>query len=545
MDLEVTKIIRETLKNFDGVEVISEDEYIIFFTLLQKQFGIIFSVDDLIEDMPILVVKDEEKYDFPHIMYREQKIDEHKYRELCLFENDSFVNFLMSITDKVELLINQLIKLLSLSKIGKEKEFQKEFLFYWNKQKTNRMEICVFINSDNFYQKLNVYKNNVDEYQLVSNGKKLNIKDAWKHIPNIGAFYIPIIDCRNIMPPVKDNLWTNQDILKIINGRDIARISHDTYEQLGKEKIKTNCTYLIFEMISDGISINFCCKVTFENSQQGNLLEKLKNSILSVEAQSCKRCDYDYLNRQIGNDTSVLKNKVAVIGAGSLGSYIATELVKSGIKDLTIFDGDYIEEQNLLRHTIKYGWSGFSKAIALKYSLQQFHPEIIVDSKGEDITPEKLKEIMSKFNLIIFTVGSSNIQFQCNRMFKKEQYNKPVIYTWLEAGGINSHILSVNYSKQGCLECLFTNPDGKFINNKANQSSDTEVENNTIRNGCGGTRVAYGTEILLSTTSVVLNTVKKVLNDELKQNSLIDIALDKVIVQGNTFIERKCKCCGE
>lgn len=78
-----------------------------------------------------------------------------------------------------------------------------------------------------------------------------------------------------------------------------------------------------------------------------------------------------------------------------------------------------------------------------------------------------------------------------NIVLKENNYDKPVIYLWLEAGGTNSHSLKVDYSKKGCFECLYTNREGILINNKTNRISDEVVEQNIIRNGCGGTRVAY------------------------------------------------------
>jgi hypothetical protein len=132
-----------------------------------------------------------------------------------------------------------------------------------------------------------------------------------------------------------------------------------------------------------------------------------------------------------------------------------------------------------------------------------------------------------------------------NSAFKEANFDRPVIYSWLEAGGTDSHILVVNYSKQGCFECLYTDKDGNLVNNKGNKLSDELVEQNTIRNGCGATRVAYGTEILLRTTSVILDTIKKTFNGEFEDNCLIDIQPTSVVNRGNTFKEERCKCCND
>lgn len=346
------------------------------------------------------------------------------------------------------------------------------------------------------------------------------------------------------MPPVKGRLWEINDIVKIIKGRDVARISHETYESIKQAKVKSNKAFIIFEMRVLKNRINFCCLLYFKNSKTETLMNKLENCIEKIELIETKRCDYLFLNEQIGNDTSIISKKVAIVGVGSLGSYLASELVKLGIKDLTLYDGDTIEEENIMRHRAKLNWSHINKADAMKRDLEFMHPEIIIDAKNEHLTHEILKKDMDNFDMIIFTVGSSDVQLMVNTIFKEANYDKPVIYSWLEAGGTNSHILTVDYSKKGCFECLYTDSEGNLINNKANKLFDEIVEQNTIRNGCGATRVAYGTEILLRTTCVILDIVKRTFKDEFADNCLIDIEPTSVINQGDTFIEGKCCCCG-
>ena len=114
----------------------------------------------------------------------------------------------------------------------------------------------------------------------------------------------------------------------------------------------------------------------------------------------------------------------------------------------------------------------------------------------------------------------------------------------MEAGGTDSHILTVDYLKEGCFECLFTNEEGELVNNKANNLTDAIVESKIIRNGCGATRAAYGNSILLRTSSTLLDTVKTVFAKEMYKNYLIDISPTKVINHENQFIEGKCRSCG-
>ena len=65
--------------------------------------------------------------------------------------------------------------------------------------------------------------------------------------------------------------------------------------------------------------------------------------------------------------------------------------------------------------------------------------------------------------MIIFTVGSTDIQMKMNKVLKDNHCHAPVIFVWLEAGGLYSHILVVDYKKKGCFECLYTDETGSFI----------------------------------------------------------------------------------
>lgn len=550
--LEENKTVVEILECFEETEILSEKEHLIFFKMKHRVFGIIFATAENISHMPIILVRDEDNYDFPHIMYKIYEDDEHTYRQLCLFESGSLVNVLLSFQEKVELVINQLITLLELHPLEIEKEFQKEFLFYWEKQTKNDIPIRLYIKSDFCFQKLNVYSDtnkNVrivsDDIRLNDKNKRINNKNKWNHLFNIKAYYIPITDKRRVIPPVKGNAWTSSEIIRIIQGMDFSRISHDTYEKLKEENVKADHVYIIFEMEVEGNFINFCCLIKFKDAQLDSMLNKLKTSIKSVEPLDSKRCDYYTLNRQIGNDNSVIDKSVAIIGAGSLGSYIATELVKSGIRKLTLIDGDNFEESNVMRHTIDFEYSNIPKVNALKYELEKIHPEIEIQCENRFINAKEVKEIMNNFDMIIFTVGSSDTQFLCNRVFKKDVYGNPIVYAWLEAGGTYSHVLKVDYQSRGCFECLFTSPNGELLNNKANKLPDNLAEQSTIRNGCGGTRVAYGTEVLLRTTNAVLNIIKKTFSGELTGSHLIDIDPISTVNMGQDFAEGKCKCCSD
>lgn len=69
------------------------------------------------------------------------------------------------------------------------------------------------------------------------------------------------------------------------------------------------------------------------------------------------------------------ESKVAVVGVGALGSFIADMLARSGVRRLTLIDGDVVMPGNLVRHLVGPDAVGLPKAEAVKRHLVR-HNEV-------------------------------------------------------------------------------------------------------------------------------------------------------------------------
>ena len=79
------------------------------------------------------------------------------YRWVCLFEHDSIVNSLVSYEDKISDTIDRLIELLSMNQINREREFQKEFMFYWNSEATNGKHFTVYLSQNTHFSEMEAF----------------------------------------------------------------------------------------------------------------------------------------------------------------------------------------------------------------------------------------------------------------------------------------------------------------------------------------------------------------------------------------------------
>ena len=125
------------------VEPLASSEDVIIFRLGEMRFAFLCPKKDSITSCAHIFALDAETFDQPHILLDEidfegnSDLPKGKYRSVCLYESGRIVNALMPYEEKIVDAIERLLALLSLSPLQREKEFQKEFLFYWNSAAQN------------------------------------------------------------------------------------------------------------------------------------------------------------------------------------------------------------------------------------------------------------------------------------------------------------------------------------------------------------------------------------------------------------------------
>lgn len=555
MDEQMT--VKDILETYDEITIgqqVFDD--VLFFTLFEKQFLLWPpEVGDPASQASVYLYNDE-FLDFPHIMLRATNITDGKklpngtYRWVCLFEHNSIVNSLVSYEDKIFDCIDRLIELLTMNQSDKEKEFQKEFMYYWNSEAADSKDITVYLSQEARFAEMDAFHGS-KSIRLIEQGLTLSDIDEkdrgeWKwtrHLEN-DVYYIPITDSRGILPPHRGFQWTAVEVQSLVYGNQIEHISDDSFQNLKTIVPKRHELILVFSMKSELSNVTFALKVRCKCIAGRTLLDKLLSDIIEVEPIRTSRKDYAFMCELIGNDTGLLNKRILLIGAGSLGSYVAFELAKNGAQNIKIYDGDKLEDENILRWAYGGIGKGSNKATTTQFLLNLLHPELHIESTAKNIDTQSLVEELAGNDLLIFTIGSSDEQLKFNAALKKANCKIPVLYVWLEEGGDYSHILFINYDKQGCYECLFTGQQGEHVNNRARKNTDMSMENGIIRNGCGGTRAAYGTAVLLRTTAALLDTIRNIENHTIMENTLIDIAPDKISISDTVFPMEACECCG-
>ena len=152
----------EVLSTFDEIEHIEEvDESTILVTILKKQF--LFLVPDANErDSAVYVLLyNDDGLDLPHIMLKDFKgfssWPPGSYRWVCLYDGIDIVYSIMSYSEKIIDATNRLIELLTWTEAEKEREFQKEFLFYWNNCSSSTPICHIFLKNPDHFSRMDIF----------------------------------------------------------------------------------------------------------------------------------------------------------------------------------------------------------------------------------------------------------------------------------------------------------------------------------------------------------------------------------------------------
>ena len=97
---------------------------------------------------------------------------------------------------------------------------------------------------------------------------------------------------------------------------------------------------------------------------------------------------YDFLSRTrslIGNESlkKLVSSKIMIFGIGGVGSFTAEALVRSGISNITLFDGDIIDISNINRQLI-----ATSKTVG-RYKVDVMKERILEINPNADVTVNK------------------------------------------------------------------------------------------------------------------------------------------------------------
>jgi molybdopterin/thiamine biosynthesis adenylyltransferase len=201
-------------------------------------------------------------------------------------------------------------------------------------------------------------------------------------------------------------------------------------------------------------------------------LEPVEYDVIHLHADFASRLDGLF-------DTRYLAEKTAtVIGLGTGGSLVATELAKNGVGAFRLVDFDRLETHNIARHACGLSDIGRYKTCALADQLYDKHPAVQVELHEfnvlEDV--EVLRQIVTGSDLVIAATDSEASKRQINRVCWQEGI--PAVYGAAYDRAFGGDVLRVSPPDSACYECFYKQIT-EIFNTTPKKTIDYSVEDPT------------------------------------------------------------------
>lgn len=145
------------------------------------------------------------------------------------------------------------------------------------------------------------------------------------------------------------------------------------------------------------------------------------------------------------------KAKATIIGCGSGGSKIAEYLVKAGVNNLVLIDGDTLTTENVLRHFCQLDDISVEKVYAVWNKLLKINPDIQVTSINRNLyaIDDFINESIKDSTIIIVATASYE------EIFNEYSYSLgiPALYSKVYPMGFGGEVLRIIPNVTPCFEC--------------------------------------------------------------------------------------------
>ncbi|KAK3155552.1 hypothetical protein QOZ80_2BG0204690 [Eleusine coracana subsp. coracana] len=149
------------------------------------------------------------------------------------------------------------------------------------------------------------------------------------------------------------------------------------------------------------------------------------------------------------------RSSVLVVGAGGLGSAVATYLAACGVGTLGIVDGDDVELGNLHRQTMHVeAYVGQPKVKSAAAACRGINSSVKVLEYHLKLKPKNALDVVRQYDIVVDATNSLPSRYMlsdCCVLLKK-----PLVSG--SAFGLEGQVSVYNHNKSPCYRCLFPNP---------------------------------------------------------------------------------------
>lgn len=271
------------------------------------------------------------------------------------------------------------------------------------------------------------------------------------------------------------------------------------------------------------------------------------------------RFDPPFLLGRIGSTDGFRAASVAVVGCGSVGSFLAFHLAALGVSRLVLVDPETMESVNVHRHFLGTSSVGKKKVVALGADLSHRFPNTEVESIDVDAeTFLATREVVgNESSMVVFATGDHTVELRLNELLV---HQAPLAFCWVEPLGAAAHVLvRAKPNGRGCLRCLYErDPRFGLVNRSSLISPGQELERRFA--GCSGAFTPFSGTDANRLAAEAAGAIGEVLRGD-GENQLISIrsraapgavelsSRARMLIPGQAlsvhdFAQRECPVCG-
>jgi len=149
--------------------------------------------------------------------------------------------------------------------------------------------------------------------------------------------------------------------------------------------------------------------------------------------------------------------RVALIGAGGLGSPAAVYLAAAGVGTLTLVDDDKVEKSNLQRQVLHTDARiGMLKTESAAISLSALNPRVRIDARSERLRAGNVESLIRGHDVVID--GADNFPTRYLLDAASRQVGIPLVYGAVHRFTGQVSVFDPRRSDSPCYRCLFPEP---------------------------------------------------------------------------------------
>ncbi len=149
------------------------------------------------------------------------------------------------------------------------------------------------------------------------------------------------------------------------------------------------------------------------------------------------------------------RRRVAVFGAGHIGSHAAEALVREGVGELELLDADRLAAGNIIRHALDLLTVGQRKAEALDSALARINPWLSTMVHTADLTdPGVLDAVIGRADVLLGAIGNDRRETYLCEAAAAHPRRPPIVIARTLHGGAATRLMMVRWGQDACMECL-------------------------------------------------------------------------------------------